>query len=181
MLSILGWLVKIFNKLTALYDICVNIQQEQRQFRQDVDAQFNSLFKTLGIGVPVNLNLTFTIKGEQIMPVQITDKQAVVVTPSETDADGNPVQVNPANISYSVSDPTALTLQVNNTASPVAAPDSQSIPPGGAWVQAVQAAGHLGAFQLSSTDSGNSLNAQDTVTVVAGAATALSMNFGTPQ
>ena len=112
---------------------------------------------------------------------KITDKQAVVVTPSELDAVGNTVTIDPTQISYTTSDSAAITIQANNTTAAVAAPDGQSIPPGGAWFQAAQSAGHLGPFQVTSHDAAKSLDAQDVITVVSAAATALSMTFGPPQ
>lgn len=176
-MSVVRWLIQILNKIDATYDTVVQIEKDVKIIKSDVAF----IKKALGAGVPVKLVLKFTIQGVNLMPVQITDKQAVVITPSETDAVGNPVTLDPTQISYAVSDTSALTLVTNPTASPVAAPDGQQIPAGGAWIQAAQQAGHLGSFQVTSHDAANNLDAQDTVTVVNSAGTSLTMNFGTPQ
>ena len=132
-------------------------------------------FRTLTI-------VAYNEKGEQVtMPFQLTDGGTgshVFLTAAETDAAGNPVTIDPTKITWGVSDPSALTVTANPTASPVDSPDvpGQQIAPGGAEVAAVAAAGHLGAFQVTSQDTGNNLQAQDTITVVSGAATSLVMS-----
>lgn len=118
---------------------------------------------------------------ENGMPFQLTDGGAgshLFVVPSETDAAGNPVTVDPTKIGYAVSDATALTLTVNNGSAPMDSPDvpGQQIAPGGCEVAAVAAAGHLGSFQITGTDSSNNLSVQDNITVVSGAATVLGIN-----
>lgn len=132
---------------------------------------------------PVKLVIQFQNQ-EPGMPIQLTDSGAgssAIATPSEVDAAGNQVTVDPASIQWGVSDPSAITVTANNTATDMPATDgagnSVTIPPGGAQFKAVGTAGHLGAFQATVQDTKNNLNAQDTVTVVGGAATALSINF----
>ncbi len=115
------------------------------------------------------------------MPFQLTDGGAgshLFLSAAETDAAGNPVTIDPTTISYGVSDPTAFTVTLNQTTSPVASPDvpGQMIAPGGAEIAAIGTAGHLGAFQVTGTDSSNNLNQQDTITVVSGTATSLTMS-----
>jgi len=114
------------------------------------------------------------------MPFQLTDGGAgshLFATPTETDAAGNPVTIDPTKITYAASDPTAFTITSNSTASPIPSPDvpGQTIAPGGAEIAAVSTAGHLGSFQITVADTGNHIQAQDTVTVVSGAATALTI------
>ena len=104
------------------------------------------------------------------MPLQMTDSQSVSATVSEVDAAGNPVTLDTTanTVTWAVSDPTILTLTQN--------PDGSA---------AFKAAGKLGDCQVSvqvvpNDGSSAGLNAQDTVTIVAGAATALAIQFGTP-
>lgn len=133
---------------------------------------------------PVRLVMLFDGKELHGMPIQLTDAGAgssTIVTPSETDAAGNPVTVDPTAITYGVSDPTAFTLTPNNTTSPISGTDGAgnavTIPPGGCQYKAIGTTGHTGQFQATSQDTANSLNAQDTITVVAGKATVLTMQF----
>lgn len=132
---------------------------------------------------PVKIQLKFDDK-EPGMPIQLTDSGAgssAIATPAETDAAGNPVTVDPTAITYGVSDPSAFTLTPNNTNSDMPGTDGAgnpvTIPAGGCQFKAIGTAGHLGAFQATVQDSKNNLSGQDTVTVVSGAATSLSIGF----
>ncbi len=93
--------------------------------------------------------------------VQITDIQSVNASVAEVDAVGNPVALDAATVAWAVSDPAILSLTQN--------------PDGSATIKAV---GPLGSAQVSVT--AGSLSAQDTVNVVASAATALAIKFDTP-
>ena len=132
---------------------------------------------------PVKLLIKFDNQ-EPGMPIQLTDAGAgssTIATPSELDPAGNPVTIDPTQINYTVSDPTAFTLTPNNTTTAIQATDGAgnavSIPPGGCQFKAIGTAGHLGDFQATCTDTANGLNSQDVITVVAGKATTLQMNF----
>lgn len=132
---------------------------------------------------PVRIQIQFDNQ-EPGMPIQLTDSGAgssTIATAAEVDAAGNPVTIDPATITWGVSDPSAITVTANNTTSPMQGTDGAgaavTIPPGGAQFKAVGTVGHLGAFQATVNDTKNNLNAQDTITVVAGSATALSINF----
>jgi len=117
----------------------------------------NVLVRTYVIG-----DQTFISTTGDPMPLQMTDVQSVSASIGEVDAAGNPVPVDPSNLPvWAVSDPSILVLTSN--------PDGTAT---------IKAAGPLGAAQVSVTAGG--LNAQDTITVVASAATALTINFGTP-
>lgn len=99
--------------------------------------------------------------------LQITDVQSVSASVTEVDAKGNPVGLDAnATVAWSVSDPTILTLTQN--------PDKSA---------SIVATGPLGSSQVAvsvTNPDGSTLNAQDTVTVVASAATGLAIQFGTP-
>jgi len=97
------------------------------------------------------------------MPAQLTDTQSIPATISETDAAGQPVTINPATVTWTVNDPTVVTLTQNADGS------------------ATFKAEKVGTTGVGVTDSSNGLSAQDTLTVTAGAATALVIAFGTPQ
>jgi len=101
------------------------------------------------------------------MPLQLTDIQSVSATVSEVDAAGNPVPLDPgATVVWTVSDATILTSTQN--------PDNSV---------SLKAAGPLGSSQVAvqvTNPDGSVLNAQDTVNVVASAATGLAIQFGTP-
>lgn len=107
-------------------------------------------------------------KGELNM-LQLTDIQSVSATVTEVDAKGNPVPlVDGATVAWSVSDPSVLSLS-DPAANPVTI----------AAVGPLSAAGVQVAVTVTNPD-GTTLNAQDTVTVVASAATGLGIQFGTP-
>ena len=103
------------------------------------------------------------------MPVQLTDIQSVSATVSEVDAVGNPVPLDTTanTVAWAVSDSTILTLTQN--------PDGSA---------SFKAAGKIGSCQVTVSVTpnagGTALNAQDTVNVVASAATGLAIQFGTP-
>ena len=106
---------------------------------------------------------------ESGMPLQMTDVQSVSATVAEADAAGNPVtlDVSANTVTWGVSDPTILSFTQN--------PDGSC---------AFKALGKLGDCQVSVTvapnDGSQALNAQDTITIVASAATTLNVQFGTP-
>jgi hypothetical protein len=59
-MSVLAWIIKVYNKLVALYKIAEQIQKQQQLYQQDIDTRFDtvdkdlaSIKKAIGIGVPV--------------------------------------------------------------------------------------------------------------------------------
>lgn len=192
MASILGWIIKVYNRLGVIIDLVNQLlvaeAAERLQLRtiqhelDNINQQLVDIKKVLGFGVPVQIQVKYTINGEKItMPITITDTQAVVASPAEVDGVGNPiVNPDPTQFTYVVSDPTAFNVVTNLTADPATASDNQVIPPGGAWIQAKQEAGHLGDFQLTINDTDDGLTQTDTITVTAGKATTLGIKFGTP-
>ena len=56
---------------------------------------------------------TLHFQGEKIMPGKETDTQTVACTEVETDGQGNPVTLNPANVVWAIDDPTIATLTQN--------------------------------------------------------------------
>ena len=96
------------------------------------------------------------------MPAQLTDTQSIPASISETDAAGQIVTINPATVTWTVNDPSIVALTQNSD--------------GSATFKALA----VGTSGVGVTDSSNGLSAQDTLTVTAGAATALVIAFGTP-
>jgi len=177
------------NKVGSAISFSFSQVLQQLQTIQDTQAaegvQLQLIIDTLGHQFR-SLTITYRDESGNIipkeigMPFQLTDGGAgshLFATPTETDAAGNPVTIDPTKITYAASDPTAFTITPNATASPIPSPDvpGQTIPPGGAEIAAVATAGHLGSFQITVVDTGNNIQAQDTVTVVSGAATALTI------
>ncbi len=175
-------IITLEEQVVGLLKQLVSINTDELHRLTQINVNLEKIAKALGVGVPVKLQIHF--KGVPTgMPVTLTDTGAgstVIATPSETDALGNAVTVDPTQIGWAVSDATAINVQANPTATAATSPDGQTIPPGGAWFQAAQSVGHLGAFQVTETDASNSLTAVDTVTVVSGKATTIGINFGTP-
>lgn len=167
------WILGERLELALLQDIKIILEQ--------VLAVEKQILQHLATPKAVALHIKYL--GGVKMPVTLTDGgkgSTVIASPSETDAAGNPVTVDPTKITWSASDPTALTLTPNPTTAPVTSSDGQTVPPGGCEIAAAGTAGHLGAFQLTESDTSNGLTAVDTVTVVAGSATALGINFAPP-
>jgi hypothetical protein len=107
--------------------------------------------------------ITIQFEGELPgMPATMTDLQSVSASISETDAAGQPVTFDPANITWSVNNPTIVALTQN--------------PDGSASFKALA----VGTTTVGVSDSGSGLSAQDTLTVTASAATALVISFGNP-
>src|SRR6266850_2836636 len=96
------------------------------------------------------------------MPATMTDLQSVSASIAETDAAGQPVTFDPANITWTVNDPAIAALTQN--------------PDGSASFKALT----VGTTTVGVSDSGSGLSAQDTLTVTASAATALVISFGNP-
>lgn len=109
----------------------------------------------------VKLSITFT-GGLPNMPGTMTDTQSISASIAEQDAAGQPVAVDPTKITWTVGDSTIADLTQN--------------PDGSASFKALA----VGSTQVSVADSASGLNAQDTLSVTAGAATALVIKFGTP-
>ena len=99
------------------------------------------------------------------MPGTMTDTQSIDAFPSETDAAGNPVTIDPTKITWTVGDPTIASSTPKTDGS------------GGTNFKAL---GPLGTTQVAVSDSSNGLAAQDTLSVTSAGATALSIKFGTP-
>ena len=112
---------------------------------------------------PVRISIVFSVPKKGEHEVQITDIQSVTASIAETDAAGNPVQLDPALPApvWSVADPTILSMTDNGDGSVT-----------------FKALGPLGSSQVSVTY--GELSAQDQIDVVNSAATALSIKFGTP-
>lgn len=111
---------------------------------------------------PVKMQLQF--KGEQPgMPGQETDTQTIPCSALETDAAGQPVTLNPASVTWSIADPTVATLTQNVD--------------GSATFKALK----VGATTVSCTDTSVTPNlvGTDTLTVTAGPASTLVLQFGT--
>lgn len=107
------------------------------------------------------LTITFT-GGLPNMPGTMTDTQSIGASIAEQDGAGQPVTFDPAQITWTVGDPTIVALTQN--------------PDGSASFKALA----VGTTQVSVADAVSGLSAQDTLTVTAGAATALVIKFGTP-
>lgn len=123
--------------------------------------------RALGIGVATYLRINWgkpqpPTKGHTQMPAQMTDTQSIGATISETDAAGQPVTIDPAQVVWTVNDPSIAQLTQN--------------PDGSATFKALA----VGSTGVGVTDNSNGLSAQDTLTVTAGAATSLVIAFGQP-
>jgi hypothetical protein len=67
----------------------------------------------LKFGQPTNSPALQTRKGETTMPGKETDTQTIPCSEMETDGQGNPVTLNPANVQWAIDDPTIATLTQN--------------------------------------------------------------------
>lgn len=112
---------------------------------------------------PVKLELQF--EGEQLgMPGTETDTQTIPCSAMETDAAGNPVTLNPANVTWAIDNPAIASLTQNAD--------------GSATFKALT----LGTANVTCTDNSVTppLVGTDTLTVTAGPGAKLVLNFGTP-
>ena len=111
---------------------------------------------------PQSTKLTIQFEGAKPgMPGILTDTQSISASIAETDAAGQPVTIDPTKVTWTVGDPTISALTQN--------------PDGSASFKALK----VGTTSVGVTDSSNGLSAQDTLTVTAGAATTLTIAFGT--
>lgn len=113
--------------------------------------------------VPVTMQLQFK-GGKPGMPGTETDTQTIPCTALEKDAAGQPVTLNPANVTWSIDDPSIAQLTQN--------------PDGSATFKALA----VGSTNVHCTDNGTTppLVGTDQLTVTAGAASSLILQFGTP-
>jgi hypothetical protein len=116
---------------------------------------------------PTEMHLQFEGSSPD-MPGQEQDNQTIPCSAIETDADGNPVTLNPANVTWAIDDPTVAALTQN--------------PDGSASFKALKVGGPT---NISCTDNGVTppLVGTNTLTVVASTktATAMALVFGDPQ
>jgi hypothetical protein len=115
------------------------------------------------VGRPTKLQLQFQ-GGLPGMPGQETDTQTIPCSAIETDADGQPVTLNPANVTWSIDNPAIAALTQN--------------PDGSATFKALS----VGTANVSCSDSSENppLVGTDTLTVTAGPANKLVLQFGAP-
>jgi hypothetical protein len=113
--------------------------------------------------VPTKMELQF--QGEEIgMPGKETDTQTIPCSALETDAQGQPVVLNPASVTWAIDDPTIASMVQNAD--------------GSATFKALK----IGTANVSCTDNSVTppLVGTDTLTVTAGVAIKLALQFGTP-
>ncbi len=133
---------------------------------KDVETQMLDELRRIRVhylGVPVGMKLKFE-GGLLGMPGTETDVQTIPCSAIETDADNQPVTLNPANVTWSIDDPTVATLTQNSD--------------GSATFKALK----VGTANVSCTDTGVTppVVGTDTLTVTAGPASTLVLQFGTP-
>jgi hypothetical protein len=117
--------------------------------------------KAVGIGSAVRMQLQF--KGEKIgMPGIETDVQTIPCSALETDAAGQPVTLNPANVQWSIDDTSIAQLTQNAD--------------GSATFKALK----VGTANVSCKDTVANITGTDTLTVTVSAASKLALQFGTP-
>jgi len=192
--SILAWLVKIYNYLTGIAgNLTVTHQTlnkvqahtnqlitEQASLKLEVDdvegklkhiiSELNAIKLVLGIGVPVVEYIQFENQGEN-MPASITDIQTVAVASvNAVDAAGEPVPVDTTKITWTVGDPTLLTITLDPTT---------GLPTFG-FNQGVFTGTLPATSQVTGQDTVNNLTSQDTVTVNLSAATSETISFAPP-
>lgn len=154
----MGFPITVDQMSTLLADL-----NKQAIAQQQIASTLSKLLEVMLVIAPHHLKITYTPNlriGDHL--VQITDIQSVSATVAEVDAVGNPVPIDPSNPPvWAVADPAIVSVTTNADGSAT-----------------FKALGPLGTTQVSVTV-GN-LNAQDSITVVASAATTLSIKFGTP-
>lgn len=192
--SILAWLIKVFNKLGDLYKLTQQLVQDQdteledlqqilvnqQQAQLDIDTIKDQLTeiesvlavikKVLGVGVPVVEIIQF--QGVQPnMPATITDIQTVAVAGiAATDAANEAVAVDTTKVTWSVGDPTLLTITLDGTT---------GLPTFG-FNTGVFTGTLPATSQVSGLDTVNNLTSTDTITVNTSAATTEVIQFAPP-
>jgi hypothetical protein len=177
----MGWMaeefIEIQRKLNDLIksenSLSTKLTRENEQLRSDLEAarkEFKLLNDKLDVIIkntspsdrPVKMELQFEGK-EPNMPGIETDIQTIPCTEIETDAAGNPVTINPGNVTWAIDNPAIAALTQNSD--------------GSATFKALT----LGTANVSCTD--NSVTppvvGTDTLTVTAGPGTKLVLQFGT--
>ena len=170
MLSILGWLIKVFTKLGDLYNLVDQgfdaVKLALKKLQDDVD----TIRKVLGIGVPVQEQIQFQGLGVN-MPATITDVQSVAVSAiAAVDAANEPVTIDYSKVTWTVGDPTLLVFTT----------DPATFLPKFSFNKGVFTGTLPASSQVSGQDTVNNLTSQDTITVNTSAATTETIQFGTP-
>lgn len=126
--------------------------------------------RVLKIGIPIEEQITF--KGELPgMPATMTDVQTVAVSGiAATDAAGEPVTIDYTKVTWTVGDPTLLTITLDPTS---------NLPTFG-FNKGVFTGALPATSQVSAQDTVNSLTSQDTITVNTSAATNEVIQFSPP-
>lgn len=139
----------------------VSIQGERRDIENQALDELRQIRIAL-VGRATKMQLLFQ-GGKLGMPGQETDTQTIPCAAIETDAAGNPVTLNPANVAWGIDDATIATLTQN--------------PDGSATFKALKP----GTANVTCTDNGVTppLVGTDTLTVTAGAGSKLVLQFGT--
>jgi len=159
----------LFNELRRHHDECCRELQKlnktaeeslavQKALAEDVHEIRTMLEKTQP-GKATKLELQFD-GGLPGMPATETDTQTIPCTALETDAAGQPVTLNPANVTWSIDDPSIASLTQN--------------PDGSATFKALK----IGTANVKCTDNVANISGTDTLTVTAGVAIALALSFG---
>jgi hypothetical protein len=151
-----NWDYQIVQELKAL----VAIEGERRDIENQALDELRQIRIAL-VGRPTKMQLEFEGQGAG-MPGKETDTQTIPCSALETDAAGNPVDLNPASVTWAIDDPTIATLTQN--------------PDGSATFKALK----VGTANVSCTDGSVAppLVGTDTLTVTAGAANKLVLQFG---
>lgn len=151
----------VHDRIAEALDALVRVERERR----DIEYQLLDQLRLIGIKLiarPTKMQLQF--KGElPDMPGTESDTQTIPCSAVETDAAGNPVTLNPANVVWAIDDPTIATLTQNTD--------------GSATFKALK----VGTANVSCTDNSTTppLVGTDTLTVTAGPAASLVLQFGT--
>lgn len=102
------------------------------------------------------------------MPGTETDTQTIPCTEVETDSDGNPVTLNPANVVWAIDDSTIATLTQNSDGSAT----FQAVKP-------VPPATNPRTANVTCTDTATGVVGTDTLTVTTGPGGTMVLAFGT--
>jgi len=159
----MGWLSALLKQILNSLTLILKKEDQIISMQTAQTALLQLIVKQTAPPPPVSMELQF--QGEDIgMPGQETDTQTIPCTAIETDAAGNPVQLNPASVTWTIDDPTIAQLTQNSD--------------GSATFKALKE----GTANVSCTDTSVTPNVvgTDTLTVTAGPANKLVLQFGTP-